>query len=180
MAEVTLKQHFRTRCQYFQVKWWWEKWEKGEFSKYFGGFYLNLSRKFLKFIRITWLWITSKNRTPYKPFLKTFQKSNYLTNPFWPKPIEIHIQKLKLSLSWTNFLFYPNNWLVPLRSCRESNVVYLSFLHKLYIRLSFLPFGLQCRIYFEIYSHSRLPTQNNQCKFCTVDQKATIFSLPSK
>ena len=38
-----------------------------------------------------------------------------LTGHFCTKPIEIHIQKLKLSLSSTNFVFYPNNHLVTLQ-----------------------------------------------------------------
>ena len=63
----------------------------------------------------------SKNWSPYKPLLKTFQKSNYLTGTFWTKPVKNHIQELVLNKS----VCYPNNCLVSLGifSDQESTVL---------------------------------------------------------
>ena len=93
-----LKLHFFIRCLYFH-KWWRERGTKINSSTIFEGCYLNLREKNWTFIntvdsRQFEYW---KNWTPYKPLLKIFQKSNYLTGP---------LNKL---------VFYPNNCIVPLQ-----------------------------------------------------------------
>ena len=65
---------------FFHHKWWMRKREKINSSNIFEGFYWHL-RKNLKIHKHCWLSITwmLKNWIPYKPLLKTFQKSSYIS-----------------------------------------------------------------------------------------------------
>ena len=74
-----LKLHFFTRCLYFHHHWWWEK-GKNQFFNYFWRILLKFEEKILEIQY-------SKNRTPYKRLLTTFQKSNCLTGLFRAKSI---------------------------------------------------------------------------------------------
>ena len=58
----------------------------------FEGFYFNLRRKFWKFSVDSRYIEYPKIRPPFKPLLKTFQKSNYLTGPFCAKSFKVYIR----------------------------------------------------------------------------------------
>ena len=122
----------------------WKK--ENQFFKYFWRILLKYEEKVLEINKHGWLfinWIPKKSHTPQQPLLKTFQKSNYLIDPFWVKSIEIHIRQLELSLCSTNFVFYPDDHLAPLQILSHGeSAAYLPVLHELYIKFYF--FLLAC------------------------------------
>ena len=147
----------------------------------FEEFYLNLRRKIWKFLTLDNL---------------NIQKIELYKNPCWRhprnetistsrvKPIKHQIQKLELSLSWTNlFVIYPNNPTIPLQilSYWGSNVVapISSLIYKISFSFSWLSI---IQILFSnlltVCWLSRRRTQNSLWNFCTVQHKATIFSPP--
>ena len=67
-----------------------EKERKNQFFNYFWKMLLKFEEKKLRIEKLSQFsitWILKKLRSMYKPLLKTFQKSNYLTGTFWAKPI---------------------------------------------------------------------------------------------
>ena len=140
---------FFTRCLYFHLSiLWWEE-EKKSIKSIFQGFYLKFEDKIVEIHKHSWLsitWILKKLNS-----IQTLAEDvleNYLTGPFWAKPSEIHIWKLKLSLSRINFVFCPNNRLLPLwiLSYRESTIaapitslaIYMLYILYIFIFFSWL------------------------------------------
>ena len=152
-------------------------------STIFEGCYLNLRGKKFEIHKHSWLLIicifnklnsiqTLVKDIPeiilshWSLLSKTYKKSHLITGPL---------------IALNKFVFYPNNYLVPLRnlSYQESTVAapIPSIASYIYTKFSFLSAGLQYRFYFKIYSQCRLwrlPIQKNQWNFCTVQQKAII------
>ena len=104
--------------------WWWGR-RKKSIKSIFERFYLNLRKKNCKFINtgLSISWILKKLNS-IQTLVEEIHEIKLLTGLFWAKPSEIHIWYLELSLSWTNFVFYPNICHVPHRilSYRESTV----------------------------------------------------------
>ena len=138
-----------TRCLYFHLSVSWWEGEKKAIKCIFEVFYLKFGEKIVEMHKHSWLsitWILKKLNS-----IQTLAEDvleNYLTGPFWAKPSEIHIWKLKLSLSRINFVFCPNNRLLPLwiLSYRESTVaapitslaIYMLYILYIFIFFSWL------------------------------------------
>ena len=108
------KLHFFTRWLYFHL--WWRERGKKSILQLFWRMLLEFEEKKLEIHKIDWLvitWILKKLKSIQTLVndLPEIKLSHWY--PLNKTYIKNHIQKLKLSLSWTNFC-YPNYRLVPL------------------------------------------------------------------
>ena len=102
-----LKLHFITRCLCVHHYWWRERGKTQCFKYFLKEFCLNLRRIFWKF-KQSWLSITwvLKKLNSIQTFVEDIPKIKLDISLVSEQ--NLHIKYLKLSLSWTNFVFYPN------------------------------------------------------------------------
>ena len=150
-----------TRCLHFYHDSWCER-KKINSSIIFQGFYLKVEEKVLEIHWHYWLsitWILNKSNSIQAP-LRYFRNQTTLTAPFCANFTFDNSNSPCLE----HFLFDPNSRLISLQilSLQVLNLVAPIFSIAIHIKFYFLSLGLQYWFYFEIYSQSRISTQNNQ------------------
>ena len=134
----------------FSPHWWWER-GINQFFKYFWKILPRFEEKVFEIHKQSWLWINwiHKKLGSIQNLVEDIPKIKLIHWSLMSKTYTFNNSTSSLiALSWTNFVFYPNNHLVPIQilSYREWTVAAFNYFH------FFHTLDLDYRFYFEIYT----------------------------